>query len=112
MEKININWYGSTTDGAKKFSATAGSYKELFEAINNKYGYGYIFSDNCYEIAILKANDEYKYKFGDEEDFNYSEFEEWYNEKHRRDLTEDEYKEMMESNKGMAYYQTFEEEDL
>jgi len=41
----NIKWTGKTTDGNKKYTAEGSTYEEVYNHINEKYGYGSILDD-------------------------------------------------------------------
>lgn len=46
-EDVNIwiKWTGKTTDGNKKYTAEGSTYEEVYNHINEKYGYGSILDD-------------------------------------------------------------------
>ena len=62
-DKVNvwIKWTGRTTDGNKKYTAEAQTYKDLYAEINGKYGYGNII-DEEYDDADRSewTEDDYK----------------------------------------------------
>lgn len=40
-----IKWTGKTTDGNKKYTAEGSTYEEVYDHINEKYGYGLVLDD-------------------------------------------------------------------
>ncbi|WP_435919428.1 hypothetical protein [Macrococcus capreoli] len=114
MEKMNNNkiiaWTGKTTDGNKKWTAKAPTYKELFETLIDKYEYAIVDYDKL-GIKKLEVNGEDldQYDVTTDGIGNFELFEEFENRKDLKELSEQDYKDVISNSDGNAYYQDFEE---
>lgn len=114
MVKMNINksivWTGKNTAGNITYKADGRTYKELFENIQDKYGYGYIEREHAYEIALLEKNNENleKYEVTTDGISNHELFEEFFARTDIKQLEDEDYKDVISSSDGNAYYQDFE----
>ncbi|MGK0554457.1 hypothetical protein [Macrococcus capreoli] len=113
MDKMENNkvivWTGKTTDGNKKWTAKAPTYKELFETLIDKYEYAIVDYDKL-GIKKLEVNGEDldKYDVTTDGIGNWELFEEFENRKDLKELSDEDYKDVIRSSDGSAYYQDFE----
>ncbi|WP_414739361.1 hypothetical protein [Macrococcoides canis] len=114
LEKMDMNkvivWNGKNTAGNITYKADGRTYKELLENIQDKYGYGYIEREHAYEIALLEKNNENleKYEITTDGIINYELFEEFFARTDIKQLDDEDYKDVISSSNGNAYYQNFE----
>lgn len=108
-----IKWIGKNTASSITYSAEGRTYRELFDNIRDKYGYGYIEGEDAYEIALLEKNGEDldKYEVTSDGIGNYELFEEFSARNDIKQLDDEDYKNVITSSDANAYYQTFEEVD-
>ena len=107
----NIRWTGKSTDGNSKWTAEGQGYKDLFETLIQKYDDAIV----TYEMLGAKklevnGEDLEKYEVTADGICNWELFEEFEARTDLKELSEEDYKEVIEDARGNAYYQTFEEE--
>lgn len=105
-----IKWSGKNTAGNIHYSAEGRTYKEVLENIQDKYGYGYIEREHAYEIALLEKNGEDldKYEVTTDGIGNFELFEEFFARTDIKQLDDEDYRDVITSSDGNAYYYDFE----
>lgn len=111
MKTMNkrIKWIGKNTQGNMMWTAEGIGYKDLVGTIDEKYGYDYILDANAKQIRMLEINNEdlNEYDITSDGIGNWEKYEEFENRTGLKELSEQDYRDILESSKGKAYYQEF-----
>lgn len=112
--KTRVKWVGKNTQYDKKWEADGLGYKDLVETIEYKYGINYILDSDAVQIKLLEINGENldDYEVTSDGIGNMDKFEEFENKEGIKELSEDDYKDVLESSKGNAYYHNFKTENI
>ena len=110
---MTILWTGKTTDMKKVYIAEGETYKELYEEIQEKYGYDAIIDKDAYEIKLLEINNEDldQYEVTSDGIGNWELYETFENKEGLKRLSDEDYREIIGNSDSQAYYHDFELEE-
>ena|SRR5699024_8526064 len=102
-----IYWTGRTTDKILKYTASGETYKEVYEDIQDTYGYDNIINRDALEFKKLEINGYDVHEFlMDYDGFDFEAYEKAESE-FDNDMTEHDYRDIIEESTSQAYYHEF-----